>query len=204
MPFVAVPDRNSGDVYTTAMWTTYLEGNLNAGVTRPIYDSGPLAIAASSIDITSIPQTFAGLRLFLDARGDAAATAVSLSLRLNNDSGTNYDWQLTAGVAAAASAQEAVAATSIFSGDVAAATAPAGVSGGCYIDIPNYAGATFNKRVLILSGNKTGIASGNFNARFVAGFWRNTAAITRLTVTPGSGNFAAGSRVVLYGLGGLV
>jgi hypothetical protein len=77
MPFVAVPDKNSGDVFTTAMWSTFLEGNLNAGVNRPIYDSGPLASTQAAIDILSIPATFAQLMLFIHGRGDTAASSTS-------------------------------------------------------------------------------------------------------------------------------
>jgi hypothetical protein len=33
------------------------------------------------------------------------------------------------------------------------------------------------------------------------GFWRSTAAITRVTLLTGSGDFAEGTRFVLYGVG---
>lgn len=201
MPYVAVPDKNSGDVFTTAMWTTYLEGNLNAGVERPIYDSGVIGVAVASIDIASIPATFAHLRLKCFLRGDTAAVTINPCIRFNNDSAANYDYQgffqnngaLTANAAALAQTLAIVGfgapAGTGYTNSFAAIT----------IEIPNYAdAANFATYTSVFGAESTNLATGLYNGIYT-GLWHNVAAITRITLLPAAGNFAVGSRVTLLG-----
>jgi hypothetical protein len=204
MPFVAVPDKNSGDVFTTAMWSTFLEGNLNAGVNRPIYDSGPLASTQAAIDILSIPATFAQLMLFIHGRGDTAASSVLAALRFNNDSGANYYFQRLFASAAASTAAESLAQTSMGVGALPAATAVTGFGGGIVVAIPGYSGSSFTKGAIALNAAPLGTTTGTIVTEQRAGVWNSSVAINRITLLAGAGNFAVGSRVVLYGLGGLV
>jgi len=199
--YLVPPTKNPGDVLTSALWNSYIRDNLDFGMVRPIADQ-ILGGAAASIDLTSIPSTFAHLLVEVYARSDTVATVAAFNCRLNNDSGANYDAQNASGVAAAASAGESFAATSIGFPGVPAASAPANVFGGYVIFIPNYATTANNKLILALGGLKTGTATGTLTVDARAGFWRSSAAINRLTFTPG-GNLVAGSRVTLYGMGGL-
>lgn len=200
--YLVPPTKNPGDVLTSALWNSYIRDNLDFGMVRPIADS-TLVGAAASIDLTSIPATFAQLVLFLSARTDAADTGGSALVRLNNDSGANYDYQQLSAGAAVASAAEAFAQTSAACLLAVGGSVTAGIFGGGELIIPNYASATPQKFFRSRSAFKTGTASGNIVIRDFAGFWRNAAVINRLTLLPPSGNFAAGTRVTLYGMGGI-
>lgn len=207
MPFVAVPDKNSGDVFTTAMWTTYLEGNLNAGVERPIYDSGVLGVAAGSIDIASIPATFANLRAMLFARGTQAALSVGVTVRMNNDvtAGHYLDVSGQDTDTAHSSAGDIGALNTLASvGVIAAASATAGSFSALVMDIPGYASTTGTRPFVAVSYGATSASTGGQFVRTTGGCWFLAgSAISRLTFGLSAGNFDVGSRLVLYGMGGL-
>jgi hypothetical protein len=83
--------------------------------------------------------------------------------------------------------------------DIPGANATAGVAGLLDVTIPNYAGTTFQKVGLWRSGymdGATAAADSLTNAVMVA--WRNTAAITSITVIPVAGNLVAGTTAYLY------
>lgn len=199
MPWTSVPDKATGDVFTEAMWDTYIRDNLNTGVPVVLANS-TLVAAAASISFTGINQTFAHLLVVAYLRGDTVAVSTNAMLRFNGDAGANYDYQLLDGSAATASAGEAFAQTSLTAGLAAAASAGANLFSAHHITIPHYAQASNNKAASINSALKTGTASGNLVCRAVAGFWRSNSAITQVSLTPAAGNFVAGSRVTIYGV----
>jgi hypothetical protein len=191
--FTTVPDKTIGDVFTEAMWDSYIRDNLNKGVVRPIADT-TLGSAAASIVFSSIAPDYAHLMLFLYGRSDTAATITTVHARLNGDAGANYDWILPS------PATETFGATGAVFADIAAATAGANLFGGSILFLPHYAGSTNNKVILALSGNKVGVVTGDLLMRIRAGFWRSSAAINSITLTPTAGNFAAGARATLLGI----
>jgi hypothetical protein len=199
--YIALPTKNPGDVLTSALWNTYLQGNADSGFMRKLADS-TLTVAASSFDFTSIPATFAHLMLVLYLRGDAAATNVDAVIRFNADSGANYDRQLLYGTAATAGASETLAGTSIGigAGALPGGNAPVGVLGQCDVCIAHYAGSAKQKSLEARSSGKSGIASGNLYSSRVSGFWRSTAAINEIQILTSTGNWDIGSRATLYGL----
>jgi hypothetical protein len=85
---------------------------------------------------------------------------------------------------------------------LAAASAAAGAAGIGEVTIPNYDGKTFHKGATGVAGNDSEGGSGNVTTLSRYGIWKNTAAITRVTigvVTAGK-KFKAGSRCTIYGL----
>lgn len=159
-----------------------------------------LGADAASFDITGIVQTYIGLRFLLDARGTKAATSDSCLLRLNNDSGANYDYQVIAANATTVFGLEGLAQTSIFLGDIPAASATAGRSATIEAVIDNYTGTVFDKNVRAQVGLARATTTTNVFSESNYGLWRSTAAVTRITVFPASNNFLAGSRLTLWGL----
>jgi hypothetical protein len=174
-------------------------GGGSGGAQTQISDS-TLGGSAPSFDLTAIPATFNHLLLLIQGRGDTAATSTTVLLRFNNDSGANYDTELITGSGAAVATGEIVAGTSAQIADITANTGPASVFGAFTIWIPNYAGTTAQKNAFSSGGHKTTSLSGGIFNRNYSCFWRSAAAINRITLTPGAGNFVAGSRVTLYGL----
>lgn len=199
--FVALPTKNPGDVLTSALWNTYLQGNADSGFMRMLADS-TLIGSAASFDFTSIPATFAHLLLVVYARSDTAAVSDSVIARFNGDTGANYDYQTAAAVATAVTAQEVFAATGVtLAGGMPGGTAGANLFGVTDILIPHYANALNNKVAHCRSGWKAGTATTNVQKRDADGYWRSNAAINRVTLVCSSGgNFVAGSRATLYGM----
>lgn len=200
MSFTTVPDKAAGDVFTEAMWDTYLRDNLNSGVLRMLADS-TLGAGAANIDFTSIPATFAHLILEITARGDTAAASAELWMRLNGDTGANYD-SVYAQIrhSATLTTTEAIAAAQMNLGQIPAANAPANAFGAARIMLAHYAGTVAHKQA---TSQIAAVLAAVTPAAFLylgGSRWRNTAAINRVTLLPGAGNFAAGTRVTLYGM----
>lgn len=172
---------------------------LNA-VGRPIFYS-KLAAPAASFDITSINGTYANLVLKLQVRGTTAANSVNANVRFNNDSGANYDYMMEVGRAAGIAIAESLATTAIRASVPAASTAPAAAADAINIAIDNYSGTTFHKQAICLGTGKEAASAGNLFLYSTSGWWRNTAAITRITVLPAAGNWDTGSTCMLIAYG---
>lgn len=181
----------TGDIVTAA------EFKKSAG---SIFDSA-LGASAASIDVTSISSAYAHLMITLYLRSDAAAGIVNGLMRFNGDTAANYDYQFAQGVAAAASAGETFAATSIQASTIPANTAGANLFGMSTIFIPNYANSTNNKQCICVSSFKSAATTGNMAAQIFGASWRSNAAINRVTILASSGNLVSGSRVTIDALG---
>lgn len=159
--------------------------------------------ATATFDFSSLPSTYAHLRVLLYARGDTAASNTAVGLRFNNDSGSNYDNQrgVLTGGAGTWTSTEAIATTDMTIGVVPASTAPAD-SYACYVvDIPHYAGSADHKVICGNGSAKIGTTTGNFQIRVFSGWWRSTAAVNRITFILNAGNFDVGSRCSVYAFG---
>ena len=89
--------------------------------------------------------------------------------------------------------------TAVGFGYIAAASSSASIFGVLVVDVLDYLNTNKNKVPRILAGydrNGGGIIA------LTSGLWRNTAAIDRIDLIPGSGNFAQYSQFALYGIKG--
>ncbi len=149
-----------------------------------------LGSAASTITFSTIPGTYTDLRLVLVPKMTAAA---NLELQYNNDTGTNYSNTYVYGNGSTAASSRTTTQSKIFA---TVDQLPLGQWTFLSFDVFSYAGST-NKTCLIThqaDNNGSGFV-GN-----LVGLWRNTAAITSLKLTAGSGNFDIGTRATLYGI----
>lgn len=158
----------------------------------------------ASFDFTSISGSYKHLAIVINGRSTRAGQVLDfVTMRFNNDSGSNYDgfWmQFFNGFATTAGAED-VGATSFAHALLApAASSATGSSMGGEILISNYAATTFNKNFTSEHHASLTQASGNIRRCVSSGEWRSTAAITRVTIAPANGNWKAGSRATLYGL----
>ena len=160
-----------------------------------------LASNTAVVTFSSIPSTYRNLRLVYQCRGSAAQINGQLMLRFNGDSGGNYDDQFVLGNGGSASANENLTQSIIRVAAIPQASATANVPGSGTIVIPNYVGTTFQKDLSCTSGYKYGTSTANLFSRVVYGAWRNTAAITSLTLQEGQfgGDLITGSVFTLYG-----
>ena len=159
-----------------------------------------LGSPAANFDFTSIVGTYRNLKVFVQARSTTVATAQDFHLTLNADTGANYDIVLVNVVNTNVIGSNIIAGAQNYIGHMPAASAPANHAGLTEVTIFNYAGTTFFKSYSTTSGSHDSASAAGANYRSGTGQWRNTAAVTRVTLTPTANNFDTGSVATLYGL----
>lgn len=153
---------------------------------------------AASIDFTSIPATYTDLVLKFSGRstGTESSGYADGILRFNGST-TSYSERMVYGIGStASSASQSSTGIKWFFGTSSVATAS--TFGNSEVYIPNYTAST-NKSVSIDTVAENNSASANILA-LDAGLWSNTSAITSISITPGSGNWAQYSTAYLYGV----
>jgi hypothetical protein len=198
--YLVPPAVSPGNVLTSAGWNL-IRDDLDFGMVRPIAGA-VLGGSAASIDFSNIPATFAHLQLVLSLRSDNAAAAVNILMRFNNDGGANYDYQLAIAAAAATTYAESYAGTNLYLGDCPGVGSAAYLYSSHQIWLPDYLNAGNNKACTGVGSTKVGTTTGGLRDYLLGGWWRNSAAINRITIICGaSANFVTGSRAVLNGMG---
>lgn len=174
-------------------------GGSGGGLTS-LFDS-TLTQATASIDSGSggFSQSFNHLLVCVLMRTTQAAVVGNVNLTLNNDATANYDRvdvsANSGGVSGGAAAAESGVVLTGPGGSVGATT----VFGAASVLIPCYRQTTADKLVLPIAGFADATTTDGI-VQVRPTHWRSTAAITRITITPASGNLAAGSRLTVYGL----
>lgn len=199
MSWTSVPDKAAGDVFTAAMWNTYIRDNLNSGVPVLLGDT-TLGATASEILFSDISQEFTNLRLVCYLRCNNASSSATINMQWNGDTGSNYDYQLIQGFGSSVGAGEGFTNDRIPFGDAPAGSAGANLFSTSFVEIPHYANTLYNKSCAIQNALKYGTSSGNMFTQMVGGFWRNGAAITSIRIFPAAGSWVSGCRVTLYGV----
>jgi len=152
------------------------------------------------VTFSSIPSTYRNLSLCYVTR-TSNASYQNIGLRMNNDSSAIYSWQTerNTGVSTMA-AQGTVNDTSINVGFAVASSAGTGEATSGQIAIPNYKQTTYQKAAHFAWALRDTVNTNFYNANG-SGVWNSTAAITRLDLIVGAGNFPIGSLFQLYGDG---
>jgi hypothetical protein len=115
----------------------------------------------------------------------------TIRLQFNSDTGSNYSATILYGDGSSAGSVRVSSQASINQG---LCTTEFGTT---QIHLMNYSNATTNKTTLC---NYRNIGPTYGEAGAIAGLWRNTAAITSITIFPASSTFATGSTFSLYGI----
>ena len=167
--------------------------------TYDLIASQTLASAASSITFSSIAASWTDLRLVVSYTMSASGSWVNC--RFNSDSATNYSATLLI-ANGNGGGQASAAVTSLtylrlgdwYNGIGNSTTIPEMIQ----LDIFSYAGSTYKTCLENFSGDNNG--SGNTAVQ--VGLWRNTAALTSITLTSqnGSETFKIGTTAQLYGI----
>lgn len=145
---------------------------------------------STSITFSSIPQGYKHLQIRTTYR---SASGTYIMLRFNSDSATSYSRHdmFANGSSLGASAQA-------NSNMIAVSTAADSNFGAAVVDILDYTSTAKNKTVRSFTG-----ALGGFNQiRLQSGAWRNTSAVTSISLVTQNDAFAIGSRFSLYGIKG--
>lgn len=185
----AQEDRRSWAATPTAGFHRLRENILGAGLNIVTWDN--------------IPPAWHSLKIVGQARLTAAAIAGDLQMRFNNDATNSYwdlRWDFDAAGASAFNAGVAQTAF-LYVAVLTAATGTAGRASPVEILIPNYKETTFHKTFRASNAAYEDGLGGNLQLTESAGWWGNTAAITRIDLFPSANNFVEGSTFSLYGLG---
>lgn len=157
-------------------------------------DKVTVGTATPSVTFSAIGAGYTDLVIVFECFTTAAG-ARDVALRFNSDTGSNYSSTFLQGNGTSAvSARESSQTRMMidYSGaGTTSATAEIGI-----VNIMNYSNATTNKTVLVRA-NRAGAGTDA-----VVGLWRNTAAITSVTLMfiNGTDNFGVGSVFSLYGI----
>lgn len=154
---------------------------------------------SSSVDFTSIPNTFKHLQIRGILRGTNASVEVSNRIRFNGDTASNYSYHAVYGNGTSAAAEQIATVNVMLFGSSPAASAASNIFGSTVIDILDYADTNKYKTVRALSG---GDQNGSGGIYLASNSWRNTAAITSITLFASTGNLAQHSHFALYGIKG--
>lgn len=153
------------------------------------------AAGAASVTFNSIPQTgYTDLVLVTSTRSNTTEDA--FSVRINNDSATNYTNVQING-------NGSTAATSSFTqGAVGGGRQPesgytANTFGNCRFYFPNYTSSA-NKSVSVEAVNENNATA--VRTQFTSSVYPQTTAISSLVIVPGSGLFVQHSTFTLYGV----
>jgi hypothetical protein len=152
--------------------------------------------SSDTITFSSIPSGYTSLQLRFNAIGSGGGSIYRL--RFNGDSGTNYANHLIEGAGAAGifPAGSAHAVSMFLQQGGGSGTYPTvGI-----VDIHNYASTTQYKTARMVAGKDTNDTLGWVDLG--SGLWRNTAAVTSISIIQLSYNFASTSTFSLYGIKG--
>lgn len=154
-----------------------------------------LGTAQSTITFSSIPSTYTDLRLVFT--GTTTTGNVNLQIVFNGETGTastNYSQTNLRGNGTAAASGRTTSTWNWISTWATGldATIPTMTT----MDVFSYAGSTFKTGLITLSADLNG--SGSTEA-FVS-LYRNTSAITQITLSPAGTTFKIGTTATLYGI----
>ena len=146
---------------------------------------------ASTIDFTNIPATYTDLRIVLV--GEHRSGTATVRMRVNSDTGTNYSsTELTGDGTSATSARNSSSSRINCGNANFNNTLPSLIT----VDWFSYAGSTYKTCLVTTSQDRNG--SGVVYR--IVGLWRNTSAITSITMALSSGDYKDGTTVTLYGI----
>lgn len=165
-----------------------------AGATYTPIASTTIGTAVASYTFSSISGTYTDLVLIMVGKTAAAGASDTYLLQVNGDTATNYSRTRLLGTGSAASSAGRTSAPNIdfegLAGSTGSTTFFTAIA-----NFQNYSNTTTYKTVLIRGSDATNYVEAT------VGLWRSTAAITSITLTPGSAaNFSVGSTFALYGI----
>jgi hypothetical protein len=175
-------------------------GGTSAGAGATTLVATSILEAATSNVTFSVPAGYTDLEIRFSAGGDyTGGTDVPIALQLNGDTGNNYGGEQTFNSQSHGTTLVDTPSSAYFSGPqiVTSVNAqPLSYTSG-EISIGNYLDTTRSKTMYGSCANRWAVLR---DLSYV-GEWRNPEAITSIKLFPVNGNFKAGSRFDLYGIG---
>lgn len=158
-----------------------------AGATYEPIATTTLGSAQSSVTFSSISGGYTDLVIVVSA---IAAGTGTVLLTVNGDTGSNYSRTFMYGTGSSAVSGR----TTNFASFPFTVSATAGTFSSTIVNLMNYSNTTTNKTFLV-RGNDANDAT-----VALVGLWRNTNAISSITLTGSAVNLSSGSTFTLYGI----
>lgn len=178
------------------IWASQISGRLwqPAGAYDALASVTVPSGGVATIQFAGIPTGYKHLQIRGIAKGTVASAA--LLTGFNGDTASNYNNHYLEGSGSSAAAGYNATSAIITYGTIAP-TAATSVFTGTVIDILDYASTSKFKTTRTLTGYD---ANGSGYIDLNSGLWRSTAAITNITLSTTSGNFAEYTQYALYGI----
>jgi hypothetical protein len=141
---------------------------------------------AASVTFSSISQAYTDLFIVYNT---GVVSTTNDYVRLNGDTGSNYSWTRMVGTGSAASSSRGSNDSKMIVGDVTTTIVTTQI-----VNIQNYSNTTTFKTIL----NRSSAPNSAVTAS--VGLWRNTAAVTSVTLLPDGTSWLAGSTFTIYGI----
>jgi hypothetical protein len=161
-----------------------------AGLTYEPIASQTLGSAASTITFNSIASSWTDIDIVIN--GTVTSSGAEIGLRFNGSTSPYSDTRFRGNGASASSMRD-----SNYSYFPLVVSPSNGTPVFCRATIFSYASASINKTVLSKSSEDR---NGSGWLSSTVGIWRDTAAITSITVMLNAGNLNAGATATLYGI----
>ena len=199
MAYNVFPDRAAGYPLVDADWNTYLRDNLNDNTWQQVGTTNTPGAGITFSSLDTLP--FTSYRVVGYVRSVFASVGPhTVAMRLNGDSGANYDAQTVGGTSGGAFYTLSIGATSWTISNMPGSTSPAGYFS-CFItDLNGVTDTTRNTRFDTRYSTRNQTGAGQMYAIGTTGQWRNTAALTSIQVLQPTSSFVDGSTVTLYGM----
>jgi hypothetical protein len=162
-----------------------------AGQTYKLITSTTLSSTASSVTFSSIAGIYTDLVIIVQAA--VTTGSVALRMQFNSDTGANYSSTWLSGTGTSVISGRTSGTTYMKIDEYSGMNTTLG-QGLNVINVMNYANATTYKTALTRPGRA------DLGTDEVVGLWRNTAAITTITLLTSSSTFVVGSTFNLYGI----
>lgn len=153
---------------------------------------------SANVEFTSIPSTYAHLQIRIFGRSNRTSVVDAVNVRFNSDTGFNYAEHWLYGDGSSALAYGSGGTSYISTARIAGDSAGSNVFGSIIIDVLDYTNTNKFTTIRSLGGTDN---NGSGEVDFISGLWRNTNAVTSITLYPGtSTNWKQYSHVALYGI----
>jgi hypothetical protein len=157
---------------------------------------------SANVSFTSIVGTYKHLELRMLARDSRATYGITdIQVTFNSDTAANYSWHLLMGDGASATADAGASSSNILLKGLSGTSTGVAYGAGVF-SVLDYANTNKYKTTRALMGTDVNGTVGGLGGRIglSSGSWRNTAAVTSITLTPLTANFTQYSSFALYGV----
>jgi hypothetical protein len=170
----------------------------DAGALVPLQVVTVGSSGSANVTFNNLPTGYAHLQLRILGRTGRSNNIDAISVNFNGDTNANYAEHWLYGDGSNPAAYGSGGTSSIQVARVAASTATTNIFGTIIIDILDFANTNKFKTIKAIGGADT---NGGGQVAQVSGVWRNTNAITSITLTPATGtNWLQYSKIALYGI----